>query len=97
MVMVCRSHGRTQRLHHSQLVCYFSFLCGPALILTSACAACCHCSCCCPPGYPKFQAVYDNISKDGAKLVLLLRLSPLVPFSLLNYGLGEWIDEPPDV
>jgi uncharacterized membrane protein YdjX (TVP38/TMEM64 family) len=41
------------------------------------------------PGYPKFQAVYDNISKDGAKLVLLLRLSPLVPFSLLNYGLGE--------
>ncbi|WIA15201.1 hypothetical protein OEZ85_001881 [Tetradesmus obliquus] len=38
--------------------------------------------------YPKFQAVYENISKDGAKLVLLLRLSPLVPFSLLNYGLG---------
>jgi hypothetical protein len=45
--------------------------------------------CCAAPGYPKFQAVYDNISKDGAKLVLLLRLSPLVPFSLLNYGLGE--------
>lgn len=38
---------------------------------------------------PKFQAVYRNISADGAKLVLLLRLSPLVPFSLLNYGLGK--------
>lgn len=40
-------------------------------------------------GYPKFQAVYNNISKDGAKLVLLLRLSPLIPFNLLNYGLGQ--------
>eukprot|EP00775_Hariotina_reticulata_P006553 gene6553-6781_t len=38
--------------------------------------------------YPKFQTVYDGISKDGAKLVLLLRLSPLIPFSLLNYFLG---------
>lgn len=37
---------------------------------------------------PKFQAVYKSITADGAKLVLLLRLSPLVPFSLLNYGLG---------
>lgn len=37
---------------------------------------------------PKFQAVYNNITADGAKLVLLLRLSPLVPFNLLNYGLG---------
>eukprot|EP00879_Flechtneria_rotunda_P025532 GHRR01027134.1.p1 GENE.GHRR01027134.1~~GHRR01027134.1.p1 ORF type:complete len:274 (+),score=50.15 GHRR01027134.1:225-1046(+) len=39
--------------------------------------------------YPRFQAVYRNISTDGAKLVLLLRLSPLIPFNLLNYGLGE--------
>eukprot|EP00878_Enallax_costatus_P011852 GHUV01012374.1.p1 GENE.GHUV01012374.1~~GHUV01012374.1.p1 ORF type:complete len:173 (+),score=65.06 GHUV01012374.1:1003-1521(+) len=37
---------------------------------------------------PKFQAIYNNISSDGAKLVLLLRLSPLIPFSLLNFGLG---------
>lgn len=40
--------------------------------------------------YPKFQAIYNNVSKDGAKLVLLLRLSPLVPFNLLNYGLGGY-------
>lgn len=40
-------------------------------------------------GNPKFKAVYNNITADGAKLVLLLRLSPLVPFNLLNYGLGE--------
>lgn len=39
--------------------------------------------------YPRFQAIYNGISSDGARLVLLLRLSPLVPFSLLNYGLGE--------
>lgn len=38
---------------------------------------------------PKFQAVYKNITADGAKLVLLLRLSPLIPFNLLNYGLGK--------
>jgi uncharacterized membrane protein YdjX (TVP38/TMEM64 family) len=38
---------------------------------------------------PKFQAVYSNITADGAKLVLLLRLSPLIPFNLLNYGLGK--------
>lgn len=43
-----------------------------------------------PAATPKFQAVYNNITADGAKLVLLLRLSPLVPFNLLNYGLGEF-------
>ncbi|MFK7909187.1 MAG: TVP38/TMEM64 family protein [Akkermansiaceae bacterium] len=37
---------------------------------------------------PKFKAVDDAISREGAKIVLLLRLSPLFPFNFLNYGLG---------
>lgn len=40
---------------------------------------------------PKFNAVYNSITADGAKLVLLLRLSPLIPFNLLNYGLGKLV------
>lgn len=50
------------------------------------------CRCCVrrlPADNPKFKAVYNNITADGAKLVLLLRLSPLIPFNLLNYGLGK--------
>ncbi|KAI8471588.1 MAG: snare associated Golgi protein-domain-containing protein [Monoraphidium minutum] len=38
--------------------------------------------------YPKFGAVDAAISREGAKVVLLLRLSPLFPFNLLNYFLG---------
>ncbi len=37
---------------------------------------------------PKFKAVDNAISREGAKIVLLLRLSPLFPFNFLNYGLG---------
>ena len=42
-------------------------------------------------GLPKLQAVQKAVSKEGLKLVLLTRLSPAFPFSLLNfvYGLSE--------
>lgn len=39
-------------------------------------------------GKPKFAAVEKAISEDGWKVVLLLRLSPLVPFNLQNYFFG---------
>ncbi|KAL4857064.1 TVP38/TMEM64 family membrane protein [Chlorella vulgaris] len=39
-------------------------------------------------GNPKFAAVDGAIAQQGAKIVLLLRLSPLFPFTLLNYGLS---------
>lgn len=39
-------------------------------------------------GAPRFAAVDEAIGQSGLKIVLLLRLSPLFPFSLLNYGLG---------
>jgi uncharacterized membrane protein YdjX (TVP38/TMEM64 family) len=40
---------------------------------------------------PKLQAVERAVSREGLKLVLLTRLSPAFPFSLLNlaYGLSE--------
>ena len=40
---------------------------------------------------PKLQAVERAVSQEGLKLVLLTRLSPAFPFSLLNlaYGLSE--------
>lgn len=39
--------------------------------------------------YPKFSAIDRAIQKDGFKVVLLLRLEPVViPFALLNYGFG---------
>ena len=40
---------------------------------------------------PKLQAVEQAVSREGLKLVLLTRLSPVFPFSLLNlaYGLSE--------
>lgn len=37
---------------------------------------------------PKFAAIEKAISEDGWKVVLLLRLSPLVPFNLQNYFFG---------
>ena len=37
---------------------------------------------------PRFEAIDKAIAKDGRKIVFLLRLSPVFPFSLLNYALG---------
>ncbi|CAI9118594.1 OLC1v1020185C1 [Oldenlandia corymbosa var. corymbosa] len=38
--------------------------------------------------YPKFQAVAIAIRRSGFKIVLLLRLVPLLPFNMLNYLLS---------
>jgi len=38
--------------------------------------------------HPKFKSVDRAISREGAKIVFMLRLSPLFPFNILNYGLG---------
>jgi uncharacterized membrane protein YdjX (TVP38/TMEM64 family) len=37
---------------------------------------------------PRFAAVERAVSAKGRRIALLLRLSPLVPFSVLNYALG---------
>jgi len=37
---------------------------------------------------PKFQALDHAIGRTGLKMVLLVRLSPLFPFNLLNYALS---------
>jgi len=37
---------------------------------------------------PKFTAVDAAVGRQGFKIVLLLRLSPVFPFNLLNYGCG---------
>jgi uncharacterized membrane protein YdjX (TVP38/TMEM64 family) len=37
---------------------------------------------------PRSKAVYKAISGGGWRIVLLLRLSPIMPFSILNYALG---------
>jgi uncharacterized membrane protein YdjX (TVP38/TMEM64 family) len=37
---------------------------------------------------PRFQAIDDAIAQSGRKIIFLLRLSPVFPFNLLNYGLG---------
>jgi uncharacterized membrane protein YdjX (TVP38/TMEM64 family) len=37
---------------------------------------------------PKFQAIDRAVAKEGWKIVLLTRLSPIFPFNLLNYLFG---------
>jgi len=37
---------------------------------------------------PRFAAIDRAIAEDGRRIVFLLRLSPVVPFTLLNYLLG---------
>lgn len=39
-------------------------------------------------GKPKFSAIDRAVETDGLKIVFLLRLTPAVPFNLLNYALG---------
>ena len=38
--------------------------------------------------YPRFAAIDRAMGAEGFKIVLLLRLSPVFPFNLLNYALG---------
>jgi len=38
--------------------------------------------------YKKFANIDQAVSKEGLKIVFLVRLSPLFPFNLLNYALG---------
>ncbi|PZD73883.1 TVP38/TMEM64 family inner membrane protein YdjZ [Acaryochloris thomasi RCC1774] len=39
-------------------------------------------------GNAKFNAIDQAVGREGFKIVLLTRLSPIFPFNLLNYGLG---------
>ena len=37
---------------------------------------------------PRFEAIDRAVGREGRKIVLLLRLSPIFPYNLLNYALG---------
>jgi uncharacterized membrane protein YdjX (TVP38/TMEM64 family) len=37
---------------------------------------------------PKYRAIDKAVARDGWKVVVLLRLSPIIPFNLQNYALG---------
>ncbi len=39
-------------------------------------------------GRPRFESIDRAVAKEGLKIVFLLRLSPIFPYNLLNYGLG---------
>jgi uncharacterized membrane protein YdjX (TVP38/TMEM64 family) len=39
-------------------------------------------------GNPRFAAIDDAVGREGFKIVLLVRLSPIFPFNLQNYGFG---------
>lgn len=39
-------------------------------------------------GRPRWSALDRAVSREGFRMVLLMRLSPVLPFSLLNYALG---------
>lgn len=39
-------------------------------------------------GNQKFAAIDKAVAREGFKIVLLARLSPVFPFNLLNYGFG---------
>ena len=38
--------------------------------------------------WPKWSAVDAAVSKEGWKLITLLRLSPIIPWNVLNYALS---------
>lgn len=37
---------------------------------------------------PRLRAIDEAMARGGARIVLLLRLSPIIPYGLLNYALG---------